>query len=145
MVTHFSDLYTRIIYEDFEKQFPLIAAKTATFEHIGLGEYEVECSNITDEDAYSVFIYDDLDKTLRRKTYLSSDDLSSWEWAIVFGYKLKRAMRFAGLSQEDLANELGVSRVTINRYINGKHVPNPLVIKKLAKILNCDVDVLTNF
>lgn len=136
---------TKYVYDVFAMYFPMIAKYTLEFNHIGLREYEAVCEGLSGEGARCIFIYDDLDKTLRHKPYMSSDELTSQGWATEFGYKLNRAMRLANFSQEELAKELGVSRVTINRYINGKHVPNNLIVKKIAKVLDCDVNVLINF
>ena len=145
MVTYFDSNITRSVYLDFEMYFPLIAAKAVKFTDIGFSEYEVECENLSDEDTRSIFVYDDLDKTLRRRMYLSSNELTSDQWAAEFGYKLNRAIRIARLSQEEFANKLGVSRATVSRYINGKYVPSYLVMIDMANILGCSVDDLRNF
>ena len=145
MVTYFDNGITRSVYLNFEMYFPLIAAKAVEFNDLGLHEYEVICEGLTDEEVRCVFIYDNLDKTLRRRMYLFSNELTSDQWAAEFGYKLNRAIRIARLSQEEFANKLGVSRATVSRYINGKYVPSYLVMIDMANILGCSVDDLRNF
>ncbi len=44
---------------------------------------------------------------------------------------VKEVRRQLGISQEELAHELGVSFATINRWENGKTTPSKLVRKKL--------------
>ena len=136
---------TKHVYDCFAMYFPSIAEKTLMFKHIGLLEYAVLCEGLSGEDSRCVFIYDDLDKTLRHRPYLSSSELTSEEWAKEFGYKLKRAIHLAGYTQEEVANELGASRATINRYVNGRLVPTYVTIRDLAKLLRCEVDTLANF
>ncbi len=48
-------------------------------------------------------------------------------------YDLRKKSQY---SQEQLANEVGVSRQMINLIENGKRRPSPKVAKKIAEILN---------
>ncbi len=43
------------------------------------------------------------------------------EWTL--GWRLARALDYAGMSVEDMAAELGVSRSTISRFINDRGAP----------------------
>lgn len=46
-----------------------------------------------------------------------------------------RALRVgAGLTQQDLANILGVSNISVSRWELGKSIPSPKYIKKMAKL-----------
>ena len=55
---------------------------------------------------------------------------------------LKRLRRERALSLSDLAEMAKLSRVTINRIENGKQIPMPKTIRKLAKALNIKVEEL---
>ena len=55
---------------------------------------------------------------------------------------LKRAMRVAKCSQEQLEAESGVSQATISRILNSKHDPAVSVVWRLAKALATSVDML---
>lgn len=46
----------------------------------------------------------------------------------------------AELSQDDVADKLGVTRHTVMRWENGKIKPKGLVIYALAKLYNTEVD-----
>ncbi len=48
--------------------------------------------------------------------------------------KLQLIQQLSGLAQEKLAEELGVSFVTINSWINGKSVPRPKAQEKIDKL-----------
>ena len=47
-----------------------------------------------------------------------------------------------GLSQQEVANRLGVSRITYGDYERGKTEPNVAGLTKLAQIFNTDIDTL---
>lgn len=55
--------------------------------------------------------------------------------------KLKELREAAGLTQEELASRLGVSRKSINRYEQGK-MPDAYVLQKLALFFNVSADYL---
>lgn len=68
-----------------------------------------------------------------------NDDLY---WLKEFGYRLKRLIHIKGITQGDFAKELGVTESTLSGYITGAHVPNALKIRHMARILDCDVNIL---
>ena len=53
---------------------------------------------------------------------------------------IKRLRKDAGLRQEDMAKELGVSRQTIIAIENDKYNPSLELAMKIAKLLNLYVD-----
>ncbi|QUC02894.1 helix-turn-helix transcriptional regulator [Atopobium sp. oral taxon 416] len=53
---------------------------------------------------------------------------------------IKRLRKDAGLRQEDMAKELGVSRQTIIAIENDKYNPSLELAMKIAKLLNLHVD-----
>lgn len=52
---------------------------------------------------------------------------------------LKEARLNAGLSQVNLAKELGINYVTLNHYENGKFFPSISVLKIIADYFNVEV------
>lgn len=58
--------------------------------------------------------------------------------------KLKEARRQSGLSQEQLAEKLSVSRSAIAKWESGKGMPDVENLKATAKLLNVSVDYLLN-
>ncbi|WP_312648915.1 helix-turn-helix transcriptional regulator [Aminipila sp.] len=54
--------------------------------------------------------------------------------------KIKELRKQIGLRQEDLANELGVTRQTINAIENDKYNPTLELAMKLAKLLHTPVE-----
>ena len=49
-----------------------------------------------------------------------------------------------GLTQQQLANKVGVDRTTVSKWELGKAIPRPPVLKRMAKIFNCTIDELLN-
>ena len=46
-----------------------------------------------------------------------------------------RALRAgAGMTQQDLADKLGVTHISVSRWENGKTIPSPRYIKRMADI-----------
>jgi transcriptional regulator with XRE-family HTH domain len=46
-----------------------------------------------------------------------------------------------GLSQQQVANKIGVMQVTIHNIEAGKHQPTPQMLTKLCEVLNLEFDV----
>lgn len=61
------------------------------------------------------------------------------------GNNLFQARKRAGLSQEQVAEKLGVSRQTISKWETGESVPDIYQSKKLAKIYSLTLDELIEF
>ncbi len=58
---------------------------------------------------------------------------------------IKKLRKEAGLRQEDMAKDLGVTRQTIIAIENNKYDPTLSLAFKLAKLLNTTVDELFSF
>lgn len=48
----------------------------------------------------------------------------------------------AGMTQQDVADKLGVSRQTVMKWENGQVEPKELVIYALAKLYDVDIDYI---
>lgn len=57
-----------------------------------------------------------------------------------FAYRLRSLMGRNKITQEMLADEINISRTMISRYVRGESVPSAIVLRKIAKILNCSMD-----
>ena len=56
--------------------------------------------------------------------------------------KITKLRKMKGLSQEELANELDVSRQSVFKWESGENTPDLEKIKKLAKLFNVTFDEL---
>ena len=58
------------------------------------------------------------------------------------GNRIRQARESRGLTQAELAGQVGVSRKTVNTVENGVFVPSTIVALKLAAALGCTVEEL---
>lgn len=61
---------------------------------------------------------------------------------MTFGEKLKEARKEAGLSQEQFAEKMGVSRSAVAKWESGKGMPDVPNLKIMAQLLDVSVDYL---
>lgn len=85
------------------------------------------------------FIFDSHRNTVNFDLY-KNNDLTETQEIREFARILQKLLDRNYMTQEELANEIGVSRLTINRYINGKRTPDYITLSKMAKVLKCSVD-----
>ena len=71
--------------------------------------------------------------------------MSEIEWISIFGDNLIDIMDEKGYTQEQLANETGLTQSTISKYINKKQMPSIKAIVNLAYALDCTTDELIEF
>lgn len=90
-----------------------------------------------------------LDNGLRDVTHIynveTDDDMCEEEWRKRFGDRLKTLIRDRSFNHETMSELLGISRVMLSRYINGKATPSSYAINRIARVLNCDVRDLVDF
>ena len=56
--------------------------------------------------------------------------------------RLDQARKEKGLTQRELANRVGVTEVSMSRYVNGARVPKGPIVVNIAKALGVSVDYL---
>jgi transcriptional regulator with XRE-family HTH domain len=66
------------------------------------------------------------------------------EMKMTLGEKLKSARKSVGLTQEQLADKLMVSRQAITKWESDKGMPDIENLKKLSKLLNVSIDYLVD-
>ena len=66
------------------------------------------------------------------------------KWRKQFGDRLKRLIHIKGMTQGQVARELGVTEATLSGYINGTHAPNLYISERIAEILDIDMNRLTD-
>jgi putative transcriptional regulator len=52
--------------------------------------------------------------------------------------KIRYLRQEKGISQQDLANQVGVTRQTINALENSRYNPSLILAYKITKVLDCD-------
>jgi len=61
---------------------------------------------------------------------------------MVIGYRVKQLRRTNGMSQQDLGNLLGVSKVSVSGYENGTRVPSMSILVKMVDIFKVSADYI---
>lgn len=92
--------------------------------------------------------YDQLTNLIREQQPLDEDgyeELEDETWFNLFRIKLERRMRVCGFNQERFADALGITQPMMSRYLDGKSYPNIIMLKKMAKVLNCHINDLVDF
>lgn len=64
------------------------------------------------------------------------------EKQLIIGRKIKKARCSKKLTQEDLANKVGISRTYLSDVENGRYMPSIETISNIAQILNIDLNFL---
>ena len=89
-----------------------------------------------------------LDNALKDVTrFYDSDsvlEMSEEEWRKEYGHRLKTLLYDRSIRHDALADKLGLSRVMISKYINGKATPSTYITNRIARILDCEPGDLTN-
>jgi len=59
----------------------------------------------------------------------------------ILGKKIKRARNEAGLTQEDLAHKVGISRAYMGYIEQGRNAPSLEVLNKIARVLKISINI----
>ena len=62
--------------------------------------------------------------------------------ALTVGMKIKKWRSFKDYKQESFAKEIGVSRIMLSRYENGRSKVSILQLQKIASLLEVEISVL---
>lgn len=71
--------------------------------------------------------------------------MTEQSWLNTFGDNLRDLLSEAGMTQEELAEETGLSAATISCYIHKRKMPGPRALINLADVLNVTLDELMDF
>ena len=96
---------------------------------------------ITYKDGRKI-IFDSFTGYHRSVFYTNVKELSDKQEKQMFAYRLRCMMKRKFITQEQLAELIGTSQVMISRYMNGQTLPNVLIVRKIAKVLDCSMDDL---
>lgn len=77
------------------------------------------------------------------KRPMHTDDYDEDDWREVFADRLCEFICSKGLSQQSLADYTGLSKGSINKYINKTATPSAYALTKLARALDCTIMELT--
>jgi predicted DNA-binding transcriptional regulator AlpA len=129
----------QFIYDEFARYFPLIHENVVSWKESGKLEITVYLNDGT-SGRYDLYTHN-YSHIPNRPDGMLTDE----EWAEEFGRRLRREMRIARISQPELAERVGVSRVTIWSYVSGRTMPTGRNISAIAHALGIPKSVLIDF
>lgn len=106
---------------------------------------KIKCYSLNEWDLFielkngDKFIYDSFNNTVNFNLY-ENGELTEEQEIKEFTKNLRKLLARKYMTQEELAERIGVSRITINRYMNGKQFPDAMVLRKMSKVLNCSIE-----
>lgn len=129
------------ILAEFKKYNPYISDKIVDWYPSGQMEITVKLS-----DGMKI-AYDYISKSCH---YIDGDCEIAYEldedlYIDELARRIRKKLRLRGMSQEDLAAEANISRVSLSRYMNGRAMPSVYIVAKLARALRCSLTDLADF
>ena len=70
------------------------------------------------------------------------ETISEGEFIDIFADNRREVMKEVGITQAELADEAGINRSTISRYLNKQRLPDLVSLLNICFILECDVSDL---
>lgn len=71
--------------------------------------------------------------------------MSETEWMRTFGDNLRDMLEDAQMTQRELADEIGVTQATVNRYIHGQVMPSVKSLVNICHVLDATLDDILYF
>ena len=125
-----------IMFNELEVNHPDIVAELDDWYTSGKWEISMRLRD------GSLWKYDGFRKVLYQIPRDEEEVTDSEEYNREFSRRLYNRMRDAGIGTEEMAERLGISRVTMSKYINGRTAPNIYTVTKMTRILNCTLQDL---
>ena len=122
------NLYKKALYYTHTKEEDLLEMRRLNF-------YDV----MVKQKNGDVFIYDNFSNSYRY-VYYESDDLTDEQYIHEFTRTLRERIDRCGWNQDEIADAVGISVRTLNRYVNGHSMPDYITLHRLAKFFNCSVE-----
>lgn len=86
------------------------------------------------------FLFDRFTGYHKNVYYNNINELTDEQEKREFGYRLRSLMGRKWVTQEQLAEKIHTTQAMISRYMRGETIPSALVLRKLAKALDCSMD-----
>lgn len=121
-----------------EEYFPSLIDRA-----VDIYDYNYKCLWVKVNDG-KVYFIDKLNRSIRLASE-GAKDMTDERYLKEFSVNLRNMLRINYMSQKRLSELTGISIYTINRFLNGKQLPDILQIGKIASAIRYPVHILTNF
>lgn len=132
----------KYLLDNFKLYYPMITDEAVEFYDSGTLRV---VAVLEDGSRYE---YDELYSSIRRLNKIDEcgyEELDDELWKNQFSINLRRTSALRGISQEELSELTGISKVSICHYATGQKVPSAWNLRKIAKALQCRTDDLIGF
>lgn len=119
--------------EKLERYFPELLDEIIRYEELKYAEVILYLKD------GSIFRFDGIENRLKELPS-SMGDMSDTEYKIELGLRIRRAMAFNRVNQDELSYRTGIPQSTISKYITGKLLPSTRVIHKISRAIGCGID-----
>lgn len=127
----------------FDSYIQLYGENVDVVHWIPIGEYEI----IVEDSNGVEYLYNDVTGTIQNITNRDAVEevYSEERFYRELSHAIYSRMLYVGVTQEDLAYEIGVTQATVSNYVNGVSVPNAYTLYLIAKVLGCTVHDFMKF
>lgn len=126
-----------IVIKSFEEKNPTIIDRVVDWYPIGPQEIVV----VLDTGMkYAYYMFSDGLRIIRDSDEYSCENEE--DWRKMFANRLCERMRKKCIAQYELAEQTGITTVTISKYMNGRATPSGYNLERLANALTCSVTEL---
>lgn len=71
--------------------------------------------------------------------------MTEQEWLDIFAEELEAKINEYGTTQTEFAEDCGLAKSTVSRYLNGQAVPSIFALINMSHVLGCSIDELADF
>lgn len=128
----------RNVIKQFERCYPSIAEDVE--EYIETNDDYIIVRLIDG----SAFLYSSWTNAIRQLPK-DSYDMTEEQCKKEFGHRLRMVMQNRGITQVELSIRTGITQPSISAYMNGIKCPSFYTVDRIAKALDCSVDVFRYF
>lgn len=121
--------------EKLERYFPELLDEIESYKDLKYAEVILYLKD------GSVLRFDGIENRLKRLPS-NMDDMTDEEYKVEFGLRLRRAMAFNRINQDELSYRTGIAQPAISRYITGKTLPTVRILHRITRAIGCTAEDL---
>lgn len=130
-----------LMFEEFMGNYPRIARDVVDWYPSG----RLEITIVMNDGSKLVYNGKTQSFSFIRCTDGEYENLTEQEWRYKFASKLYEYMTDNRMTQKELAELLNISQTTISKYLNAIATPSTYNLYRIARVLDCSINELTNF
>lgn len=146
-------LLTRCVNEDVGLEQTMILLKRTSYSNVGSRILLLESQGLIDKEVGKLYrneiqlryLKKDYPKKARKLIINCKKKSNKKKLCKRFGFFLRELLKINGMSQVELAREIGTTRARVNNWIHGYNAPHPKLWRKLAEALSIKYKIFKYF